>query len=139
MAPTVAINKFFFWSEAFFAWLLNRIPVHHKWGQKICHGPNCPFRAPQSMTFSALSAGFKNIFSPPKLKNHFLPSIGSLDAINGVKKICMTLSALLGSFKLWLFLFHFCENSEEIRGANMHRGQQITLWRRKKQRWYTHV
>ena len=38
-------------------------------------------------------------------KNHFAPSIGSIEAINGVKKIFNALSALLGHFKVWLFRY----------------------------------
>ena len=45
------------------------------------------------------------------------------------QKMFRSLSALLGALKEWLFLFYFCENSEEIRGANMHRGQQFTKWK----------
>ena len=57
----IAINKFFFRSGAIFAWLLNRIPVHHKWVQKNFQCPKCLLRAPQSMFFS-IFRGYKKIF-----------------------------------------------------------------------------
>ena len=85
---------------------LHWVPGCHKWGPKNLQCPKCPFRAPENLHFLLFSGVFKNTYTQPKTeKINFAPFTGSLDAINGVKKILNALSALLGPLKVCLFRY----------------------------------
>ena len=69
---------FFVRSGAIFAWLLNRIPVHHKWGQHFFQCPKCPYRAPQNLPFSLFLGVFKYTYTTQPKRKKFIsrPPLG---------------------------------------------------------------